>query len=134
MIRDHRTFSSLPSRAAWVLIALPVLLVSAAACGSSDRPTDPGTTRPDTLDVFTPGNVFSPTSAEIRAGGTIRFRISESPDGRGHNVLFTGSVPGAPTNIPVVKDTTVLRTFTTAGTYPYSCTVHPGMDGDVVVR
>lgn len=117
-----------------VALVLPVMLLCAAACGSSDRPTDPGTTRPDTLDVFTPGNVFSPTSAEIRVGGTIRFRISESPDGRGHNVLFTGGVPGAPTNIPVVKDTTVLRTFTTAGTYPYSCTVHPGMDGDVVVR
>lgn len=110
------------------------MLLLGACGGSGDRPTDPTPTRPDTLDVFTPGNVFSPTSAEIRRGGTILFRLSESPDGRGHNVVFTGGVAGAPPSIPVLKDTTVARTFNQLGTYPYSCTVHPGMDGDVSVR
>jgi plastocyanin len=110
------------------------LLVLGACGGSADRPTDPTPTRPDTLDVFTPGNVFSPTSAEIGRGGTIRYRLSESPDGRGHNVVFTGGVAGAPPGIPVLKDTTVARTFTQQGTFPYSCTVHPGMDGDVIVK
>jgi plastocyanin len=117
----------------WPARLAPLLLLVACG-GGSDRPTDPSPTRPDTLDVFTPGNVFSPTSAEIRRGGTIRFRLSESPDGRGHNVVFTGGVPGAPESIPVLKDTTVLRTFTQTGTYPYSCFVHPGMDGDVIVK
>jgi plastocyanin len=117
-----------------VLAAIAVAVMAGACGGSGERPTDPSPMRPDTLDVFTPGNVFSPTSSEIRVGGSIRFRISESPDGRGHNVLFTGGVPGAPANVPVVKDTTVLRTFARAGTFPYSCTVHPGMDGDVIVR
>jgi plastocyanin len=105
------------------------------ACGGGDdRPTDPDPISPDTVDVFTPGNVFSPTSAEIRRGGTIRYRLSESPDGRGHNVIFTGGGSGAPANIPVLKDTTVARTFNQLGTYPYTCTVHPGMDGDVIVK
>lgn len=49
-------------------------------------------------------------------------------------MVFTGGVPGAPESIPVLKDTTVLRTFTQTGTYPYSCFVHPGMDGDVIVK
>jgi plastocyanin len=111
---------------------LLTLLVTACGGGGDAAPTNPTPTRPDTLDVFTPGNVFSPTSAEIGRGGTIRFRISESPDGRGHNVIFNRT--GAPTNIPVVKDTTVPRTFTNAGTFPYTCTVHPGMDGEVIVR
>ncbi len=123
-----------PRSARTTVLAALAVAVMAAACGGGDQPTDPGTTRPDTLDVFTPGNVFSPTSSEIRVGSSIRFRISESPDGRGHNVLFTGGVPGAPANVPVVKDTSVLRTFTRTGTFPYSCTVHPGMDGDVIVR
>lgn len=84
--------------------------------------------------MFTPGNVFSPTSAEIRVGGTITWNISASSDGTGHNVIFTGSVTGKPADITVVKGVRVSRTFTKAGTYPYSCTVHPGMDGDVVVK
>jgi plastocyanin len=116
------------------------LIMTAAACGADsagttpDTGTNPGPTLPDTLDVFTPGNLFSPTSAEIRAGGTIRWRITESPDGRGHNVIFSGSAPGKPVDIAIVKGVIVPRTFTRAGTFPYSCTVHPGMDGDVVVR
>jgi len=110
------------------------LLLLGACGGGSDRATDPTPTAPDTLDVFTPGNIFSPTSAEIRRGGTIRFRLSESPDRRGHNVIFTGNMAGAPANIPVLKDTMVTRTFNRQGTFPYSCTVHPGMDGDVVVK
>jgi plastocyanin len=110
------------------------LFLLAACGGGGDRPTDPTPTRPDTLDVFTPGNVFSPTSLEIGRGGTVRYRLSESPDGRGHNVVFTSGGSGAPANIPVLKDTTVARTFTQLGTFAYSCTVHPGMDGDVIVR
>jgi len=110
------------------------MLLFGACSGGADRATDPTPARPDTLDVFTPGNVFSPTSAEIRRGSTIRFRLSESPDGRGHNVVFTGGGAGAPPNIPVLKDTTVTRTFNQLGTYPYSCLVHPGMDGDVLVQ
>jgi plastocyanin len=116
---------------------LPVGLATSlllGACGGGDRSTDPSPTRPDTLDVSTPGNVFSPRSIEIRRGGTIRFRLTESPDGRGHNVVFTGGGVGTPTSIPVLKDTTVTRTFTQTGTYPYACFLHPGMDGDVIVK
>jgi plastocyanin len=67
-------------------------------------------------------------------GGTIRWRISEANDGTGHNVIFSGNAAGTPADIPVVKGVTVLRTFNRTGTFPYACTVHPGMNGDVVVR
>ncbi|MCZ8204991.1 plastocyanin/azurin family copper-binding protein [Gemmatimonas sp.] len=117
---------------------VPVLVLAACASGDSGTSdnvvTNPAPTRPDTLDVFTPGNIFSPTSAEIRVGGTIRWRISESPDGRGHNVIFSGNAAGKPADIPIVKGVVVPRTFTRTGTFPYTCTIHPGMDGDVVVR
>jgi plastocyanin len=127
-------------RSANPLLLSAALVLVVAACGSDgagttdDTGTNPGPTRPDTLDVFTPGNLFSPTSAEIRVGGTIRWRISESPDGRGHNVVFSGNAAGKPADIPIVKGVIVPRTFTRVGTFPYTCTIHPGMDGDVVVR
>jgi plastocyanin len=127
-------------RSANPILRSAALVMVFAACASDgdssadNTPTTPGPTRPDTLDVFTPGNLFSPTSAEIRVGGTIRWRISESPDGRGHNVVFSGNAPGKPADIPIVKGVTVPRTFSRTGTFPYTCTIHPGMDGDVVVR
>ncbi len=111
------------------------MAVAMNGCGGGDtKSTAPDPVAADSVDVFTPGNVFSPTSAEIRVGGTVRWRISASNDGTGHNVIFTGNVAGKPADITVVKNVTVSRTFTRAGTFPYSCTVHPGMDGDVVVK
>lgn len=111
---------------------VPVLLFAlscAVACGSdSVTPpvTPPGGT---TADVFTPGNVFSPFSTTIPVGGTVRFNISGDP----HNVIFK-RIAGAPSDVNVVSNTVVSRTFSTAGTFPYDCTVHPGMSGQVVVQ
>ena len=84
---------------------------------------------PTPSDVYTPGNVFSPFSTVIAAGGTVRFNIS----GDQHNVIFS-AVTGAPANVNVVQNIVVSRTFTTRGTFPYDCTVHPGMSGQVVVQ
>jgi plastocyanin len=101
--------------------------------GGTDSP-EPEPTYPATLDVFTPGSIFSPPTAEIRVGGVIRFVMTEAPDGDGHNANFNHSVAGAPLDVPVVKDTTVSRQFNVRGTFAYHCTVHPGMSGEVVVH
>ncbi len=115
-----------------VLVAV-VSLSAIIACSGSDS-VQPDPEYPMSLDVFTPGNIFSPATADIAVGGTIRFRMTESPDGDGHNALFNRSVTGAPIDVPIVKDTTVSRTFTTVGTFSYFCTVHPGMTGEVIVH
>lgn len=107
-------------------------LVGLTACSGSD-PVDPGDEYPMSIDIFTPGNVFSPPVADIARGGRVNFRITESPDGDGHNALFGGQT-GAPPDVPIVKDTTVSRTFNTAGSFEYFCTVHPGMVGEVIVH
>ena len=104
----------------------------AAGCGSDVRVTPPDTTTVPTAtvaDVFTPGNTFSPFSTTIKVGGSVRFNIS----GDQHNAIF-GKVAGAPADVNIVKDVVVTRTFTTRGTFPYDCTVHPGMSGRVVVQ
>jgi plastocyanin len=50
-----------------------------------------------------------------------------------HNVFFD-SVPGAPADIPGSNaGNSVSRTFASAGTYAYSCHIHPGMRGSIVV-
>lgn len=109
------------------------LALGVVACSDTIQPIEPPSDYPLTLDVFTPGNVFSPPEAEIAKGGTIRFRMSVSSDNEGHNALFNGAA-GAPPDVPVVRDTIVTRTFNTVGTFPYLCTVHPGMVGEVIVH
>ena len=118
------------NRAARVTSMLGIVLL--AACDKD--PAEPEPLFPATLDVFTPGSVFSPPTAEIHLGGVVRFIITEAPDGDGHNANFIRSIPGAPADIPVVKDTTISRQFDTRGTFTYVCTVHPGMTGEVIVH
>jgi plastocyanin len=105
-------------------MGISLAAIAVAACSDSHS------TEPVPVDVFTPGLVFSPFSTTIAAGGSVRFHIT----GDEHNVIFSTAVPGAPPDINVVKDQTVSRTFSIRGTFPYDCTVHPGMSGEIVVR
>jgi plastocyanin len=117
----------------FIRIACTCFLVAVlAGCAASDSATAPAT--PTTVDVFTTGDSFSPFSVVIPVGSTVRFNIAQAPDGTGHNVIFAASPAGAPANINVVTDTLIARTFAVSGTFSYSCTVHPGMTGEIVVQ
>ena len=88
---------------------------------------DPPFTYPTTVLVEMPGDFFTPALAYLAAGGTVTWRFPA----RAHNVVFTTS--GSPADIPLISNATISRTFPTAGTFRYDCTVHPGMSGIVVV-
>ena len=110
--------------------ALTVLALL-AGCGSastSSSPTDAPPTLAATVNA-TPDLVFAPVPASILPGGTITFAFGAVA----HNVFFDPA-PGAPADIPGNNtSTTVARTFPSAGTYNYSCHIHPGMRGTIVV-
>jgi plastocyanin len=107
-------------------------LLFAAACGSDGTPTPP-VSHNTTVDVFTLSTAFSPTTSNIARGDTVRFNITLSSNGEGHDVTFKAT-PGAPASIPVTKTGVFTRVFATAGTFHYDCFVHPGMSGDVIVQ
>lgn len=79
--------------------------------------------------VNTPGARFDPAAVTIARGASVTWVFS----GTRHNVTFTA---GAPTggNIPDTENASVSRTFPTAGTFPYTCTRHSGMNGTVTVQ
>lgn len=83
---------------------------------------------PTVATVFMPGNSFSPFNITIRVNGTVRFEFPSAL----HNVIFVNRA-GAPSDIQQTSSVTVSRTFGTIGVFPYDCTLHSGMSGQVSV-
>jgi plastocyanin len=85
---------------------------------------------PSTANVSTTnGDAFTPNKVLIGIGGVVRWTFGVTI----HNVTFQSS-PGAPTNIADTYSISVDRTFAQSGNYNYQCTIHAGMNGQVVVR
>ncbi len=76
-----------------------------------------------------PGDIFTPFQVTVPVGGTVRWEFPQ----RAHNVIFDKKA-GVPADIQVTANAAVSRTFAALGTFPYDCTLHPGMAGEVVVR
>ncbi|GAB2736578.1 hypothetical protein GCM10010442_66900 [Kitasatospora kifunensis] len=74
------------------------------------------------------GFAFSPASLTVPVGTTVTWT---NHDPVTHTVTSTGSGPLKGT---VNAGATYSYTFTTAGTYAYVCTIHPGMAGTVTVK
>ena len=97
--------------------------------GSATVVVTPVGTFPSVAEVeATEGNAFNPSSVDIGTGGTVTWAFK----GVTHNVTFSST--GAPGNIGNSTSTSVSRTFGSAGTYNYQCTLHAGMAGRVVVH
>jgi len=66
----------------------------------------------------------------LAVGGTVTFAFGTV----GHNVYFDNATAGAPSDITGVNaNVSVSRSFPSAGTFEYTCHIHPGMKGTVVV-
>ena len=91
--------------------------------------TNAGDPAPPTASVSaTVNSTFVPDSVRIAKDGTVTWNFGSLD----HNVVFD-NVTGKPADIGTSANTAVARTFATAGTFPYRCTIHAGMDGKVVV-
>jgi plastocyanin len=89
-------------------------------------PTTPAT--PQATDKVTVAdNQFSPADIQVSPGTTVTWTWAANASD--HNVSFSdGATSGNKSS------GTYTRTFSSGGTFPYSCTLHPGMSGTVTVK
>jgi plastocyanin len=73
---------------------------------------------------------FKPAAVTLKRGGSVTFswRDGDTP----HNVTPTGAKRFK--RLATRKAGSATVRFARAGTYRYVCTIHPGMDGRIVVR
>jgi plastocyanin len=110
---------------------LAVVAATLAACGGGGYGTGPSAPPGDGRTVSaTPSLAFTPGTLTVNAGETVTFAFG----GIAHNVFFDAQA-GTPADIDGINaNSSVARVFNTAGTYHYSCHIHPGMRGTVVVN
>jgi plastocyanin len=92
-------------------------------------------TLPATADVSVGNNVFTPGNVKVAMGAAVTWTWVGVVGGLGHNVTFGGGT-GVPANCGTTSTAgaTCVRNFNAVGTFSYSCTNHPGMDGTIAVR
>ncbi len=87
-----------------------------------------GTAGADTVDVSIPGFLFSPDTAVITAGSTVRWTNN-------HTTSHTSTSNTAVwSSGPLSPGQHFSFTFNSAGSFPYHCEIHPSMMGIVVVN
>jgi plastocyanin len=99
-------------------VGVPAIVVTKQATGGP---------APASVEVSMANRAFSPQQVEVRIGGTVRFRNN---DGEVHNATGSNFQTG---NLNPNQASTAL-TMNNAGTFPYSCTLHAGMNGTITVR
>lgn len=108
------------------IIAGFVLLFSVLIITNSCTKTSDG---PGANEVFMQGMAFTPSVITVSAGTTITWTNN---DGVIHNV--TSNTAGLFSSGSLSPNGTYSHLFSTAGTFPYKCTIHPSMTGSVVVN
>jgi plastocyanin len=103
------------------MIAMLLLAASSNLIASTDQPSS-------TADVKIDNFSFGPQALTVAVGTTVTWT---NRDDIPHTVVSTDGVFKSK-----VRDTDekFSYTFSKAGTYPYFCTIHPKMTGQVVVH
>jgi plastocyanin len=137
-----------------LVLACMALALVAAGCGDDDDDDGGGGAAPTTeepaggggdagggggddggggggggAEVSEEGIAFNPAEVTVGVGDTVTWTNNDSVD---HDVTadsFSSGDPGG-----MAPGDTFEHTFEEAGTFDYVCTVHPGMEGSVVVE
>jgi len=97
-------------------------------CKKSSNNSQNSSPGPGTNEVFIQNMMFNPVSIAVPINTTIKWT---NKDGVAHTVTST---TGLFNSGNIGSGSNYTHQFTTAGTYPYKCTLHSGMTGTVTVQ
>jgi amicyanin len=126
-----RTVGSMASARHFLPWCVAVAAVAAGgACSQSEPPQTPAPARAATVEIVedTAVGYYDPAEVVVAVGATVTW-VNRS--GFPHNVVFDGGV--LPPSSLFADDETYEVEFNTAGSFAYTCTVHPTMRGSVIV-
>jgi plastocyanin len=107
-----------------LLVAAIALMAVVVACGGSDPDVSPVATDV----VVMRGDAFAPAHVEVRSGSSVTWT---NEDDAKHDVVFDDGVERSEL---LAAGESYQRTFTSAGTFDYVCSLHRNMRGRVTVR
>jgi len=113
------------------LLAVAASLLLGCSGDDSGGPNPPPPPPPSAVTVAAAGPppAFLPATITVAAGGTVTFN-NTSPVGT-HNIK---SATNAWPLVTVEPGESVVITAPAAGQYPFSCTIHAGMNGTLTVK
>src|SRR5918994_5023466 len=105
------------------ILAVILFAITVAACGS-DRPQDTAQAAaraaPGDAEIVLRDTQFQPGDITVETGTTMRWAWDDGSTK--HNIV------GDEFQSETKAGGTFNHTFTESGTYPYACTLHPGME------
>lgn len=104
------------------------LIFAFFGCKKTTYNTTPTAGTPGTNEIWIQNNAFTPSSITVAVNTTIKWT---NKDGVSHTVTSNSSLFESGT---IVGSGTYSHQFTTAGTYPYHCSIHSSMTGTVIVQ
>ena len=108
-------------RRSFLIVALAGLLAACGATAQSSRPVTDGPV------IKLRDNLFQPAQLEAPVGTTVTWWWNDGSFG-GHNLVSDAF------SAPEQSSGTFAHRFETPGTYTYTCTLHNGMTGTIVVK
>jgi amicyanin len=92
---------------------------------STTQIENPQNTTPKTVEVNIAGFAFGPSSVQISVGDTVKWLNEDSVPHQVHGSIFDSGL--------IRHGYTYSFTFTKPGTYNYICSIHPYMQGTIIV-
>lgn len=111
----------------FAVVALPPAVLAGDPCFHST--SRPAPTTGSTVEISIADCVFQPTVSYVDAGATVEWRNTSS---QAHEIVGANLTWGAHEKLLATGDT-IGWSFDAPGTYAYSCMIHPGMTGAIVV-